>query len=112
MEYLERDFDDAIISNKNSQKDSQSLENQEYKPYSLLQEKIVDVLEVLRLAWWIEIVTKQPSCTYYFGPFVKANDAQIEINGYVEDLIKEGAIILNIQIKRYRPQILTVFAEE
>ncbi|MBF2017274.1 MAG: DUF1816 domain-containing protein [Rivularia sp. T60_A2020_040] len=112
MEYLERDFDDGIISNHNFRENSQSLENQEYKPDSFIQEKILDVLEIIGLAWWIEIVTQNPTCTYYFGPFVSAKKAQIEKNGYVEDLIEEGAIIFQIEIKRCRPQNLTVFAEE
>ncbi|PMB17234.1 DUF1816 domain-containing protein [Fischerella thermalis] len=112
MEYLERDFDDEIISKNNFQENSQSFATQEYKPDSFIQEKILDFLEIIGLAWWIEVVTKNPTCTYYFGPFISANKAQIEKNGYVEDLIEEGAIIFHIEIKRCRPQNLTLFAEE
>jgi hypothetical protein len=33
----------------------------------ILKESVVSVLEQLRLALWVEIVTEQPQCTYYFG---------------------------------------------
>lgn len=42
----------------------------------MLKEPVVSVLEQLRLALWVEIVTEQPQCTYYFGPFACAKSAQ------------------------------------
>jgi len=38
----------------------------------MLKEPVVSVLEQLKLALWVEVVTEQPQCTYYFGPFVCA----------------------------------------
>jgi hypothetical protein len=29
-------------------------------------------LEQIGEAWWVEIVTKKPDCTYYFGPFCES----------------------------------------
>jgi Domain of unknown function (DUF1816) len=37
-------------------------------------------------AWWIEIFTAQPKCTYYFGPFAGAEEAYLASKGFVEDL--------------------------
>jgi hypothetical protein len=37
-------------------------------------------------AWWLEIKTNQPTCTYYFGPFERAEEAEALKGGYIEDL--------------------------
>jgi hypothetical protein len=42
-------------------------------------------------AWWLEIKTSQPNCTYYFGPFDSEAEAESLKNGYIEDLEAEGA---------------------
>ncbi len=42
-------------------------------------------------AWWIEIKTNQPACTYYFGPFTSEAEAASMKGGYIEDLEQEGA---------------------
>jgi hypothetical protein len=42
-------------------------------------------------AWWVEIKTSQPSCTYYFGPFDSELEATTAKGGYIEDLEQEGA---------------------
>jgi Domain of unknown function (DUF1816) len=34
-----------------------------------------NLLNFLGQAWWIEINTVQPKCTYYFGPFIDQHDA-------------------------------------
>ncbi|MBW4482584.1 MAG: DUF1816 domain-containing protein [Tildeniella torsiva UHER 1998/13D] len=47
-------------------------------------------------AWWVEIKTSQPACTYYFGPFDSESEAHSAKGGYVEDLEQEGA--QNIQM--------------
>ena len=36
--------------------------------------------------WWLEIITKEPYCIYYFGPFDSLKEAQLEQGGYIEDL--------------------------
>ncbi|MFM7326796.1 MAG: DUF1816 domain-containing protein [Nodosilinea sp.] len=42
-------------------------------------------------AWWLEINTSQPPCTYYFGPFISQAEAESLKGGYIEDLEEEGA---------------------
>ncbi len=42
-------------------------------------------------AWWLEVSTNQPACTYYFGPFTSQAEAQALKAGYIEDLEQEGA---------------------
>ncbi len=68
--------------------------------------------EQLEFAWWVEIVTEQPSCTYYFGPFVSTQEAQWFLPGYVEDLEQEGHQKIRPQIKQCQPKNLTLFEEE
>ncbi len=58
--------------------------------------------------WWIEINTTIPRCTYYFGPFYTLNEALEHQNGYLEDLIEEGASGIAIAIEKCQPQNLTV----
>jgi hypothetical protein len=42
-------------------------------------------------AWWLEVSTSQPACTYYFGPFTSQAEAEALKAGYIEDLEQEGA---------------------
>ena len=58
--------------------------------------------------WWIEIQTNNPPCTYYFGPFETAFEAQALQAGYLEDLQQEQAQILTVSIKQCQPQQLTL----
>ena len=58
--------------------------------------------------WWIEIHTNNPQCTYYFGPFQTAFEAQALQAGYLEDLQQEQAQIVTAQIKQCQPQQLTL----
>jgi hypothetical protein len=59
---------------------------------AIIQEIQLNFLESLGLAWWIEITTKNPACVYYFGPFVSHHEARSQLDGYLEDLIQEGAM--------------------
>ncbi len=63
-------------------------------------------------AWWVEIKTSQPSCTYYFGPFDSEPEATAARGGYIEDLEQEGAqsIQTAVQYCRY-PDQLTITDE-
>jgi Domain of unknown function (DUF1816) len=69
-------------------------------------------LEKMGIAWWIEVITNQPRCIYYFGPFSSSYDAQASSNGYLEDLEQEKAQIINVDIKRGKPKQLTIFEDE
>ncbi|MDJ0800313.1 MAG: DUF1816 domain-containing protein [Calothrix sp. MO_167.B12] len=74
----------------------------------ILTEIQIDVLEKIGKAWWLEITTQIPSCTYYFGPFASTEAAQFAQSGYIEDLKQEGAQGIAIKIERCQPQRLTI----
>ena len=57
--------------------------------------------------WWIEILTNKPMYMYYFGFFNSYWEAEFSKNGYIEDLQKEGAEIVNIKIEKCQPKQLT-----
>lgn len=69
-------------------------------------------LEQLGLAWWVEVVTYNPCCTYYFGPFVSSNEAKFYQAGYIEDLEQEQAQIVTVDIKQGQQKELTICDEE
>lgn len=69
-------------------------------------------LEMTGKAWWVEIVTKKPDCTYYFGPFMSQREAQLSQLGYLEDLEQERPKLIAIAIKQCQPKELTIFEEE
>jgi hypothetical protein len=69
-------------------------------------------LEMTGKAWWVEIVTKKPDCTYYFGPFATHREAQVSQLGYIEDLEQERPQLIAIEIKQCQPKELTVFEDE
>jgi hypothetical protein len=71
-------------------------------------ELLTNAYQNLGLAWWVELKTQTPNCTYYFGPFLSATDAKVAIKGYVEDLEQEGAQGISFDIKRCKPSVLTV----
>ncbi|HIK43621.1 MAG TPA: DUF1816 domain-containing protein [Leptolyngbyaceae cyanobacterium M65_K2018_010] len=63
-------------------------------------------------AWWIEIKTSQPACTYYFGPFSSEAEAESMKGGYIEDLEQEGAQNIRWVIQRCsHPDQLTITEE-
>lgn len=72
------------------------------------------VLNLPRLGigdWWIEIVTSEPNCVYYFGPFSNLEEASSICPDYIQDLINEGAQNVSTTIKRCHPTELTKFSE-
>lgn len=71
----------------------------------------ISILESLGLAWWVEITTDSPRCIYYFGPFANDIEAEAAKGGYIEDLEKEGAQNIRVQVKRCRPTNLTIYDE-
>lgn len=58
--------------------------------------------------WWVEIVTAEPKCLYYFGPFDSYEEALSNQAGYIEDLESESALGIATTIKQCQPEILTV----
>jgi hypothetical protein len=77
-----------------------------------IEEILISLWEELGLVWWIEIITLNPSCVYYFGPFISFKEAKFSQNGYLEDLKEEKAIIVTVEIKQRQPKTLTIFVEE
>lgn len=73
-----------------------------------LKESLINLLHSFGWAWWVEIATQNPRCTYYFGPFLSPNDAKAAKAGYVDDLEQEGAQGIVIKIKRCKPVNLTI----
>lgn len=71
-------------------------------------ELLINASEGLGMAWWVEVVTQNPRCTYYFGPFLSSTEAQAATKGYVEDLETEGAQGIKVEIKRCKPSNLTI----
>lgn len=71
-------------------------------------ELLINAFQNFGLAWWVEIVTRNPRCTYYFGPFLSSSDAKAALSGYVEDLENEGAQGIVINVKRCKPDALTI----
>ncbi|HAX88387.1 MAG TPA: hypothetical protein DCY91_19500 [Cyanobacteria bacterium UBA11370] len=72
----------------------------------------IKILELIGLAFWVEIVTENPQCTYYFGPFVSQEEAEAAQGGYIEDLESEGALGIAVTVKRCKPTNLTIFNDE
>lgn len=73
-----------------------------------IKEILTNFFQSLGWAWWVEIVTQNPRCTYYFGPFLSTKEAHKAMNGYVEDLEQEGATGINVAVKRCKPANLTI----
>lgn len=70
---------------------------------------MIDTLNAYHQAWWIEILTAQPKCTYYFGPFAGAWEAEVASKRFVEDLESEFAQDIKIKIDRHsQPGLLTI----
>ncbi len=68
----------------------------------------LSLLQALGLAWWVEVKTENPNYTYYFGPFVAQDEAEVAKGGYVEDLEQEGATNIRLSVLRMKPTKLTI----
>ncbi|MBD2093019.1 DUF1816 domain-containing protein [Microcoleus sp. FACHB-1515] len=68
----------------------------------------ITLLEALGQAWWVEVVTEAPRCTYYFGPFASASEAEAAKSGYVQDLEQENAQNIRAVVRRCKPASLTI----
>ncbi|MFE4108208.1 DUF1816 domain-containing protein [Almyronema epifaneia] len=61
--------------------------------------------------WWLQIITDQPTCIYYFGPFETPQEAQLYQEGYLEDLSAEGAKVFPPTLVQGNPPELTIEGE-
>ncbi len=77
-----------------------------------MQEFFTSLINSLGMAWWVEVKTESPRCTYYFGPFLTADEAEAAKPGYVEDLQQEAAKGIVAVTKRCKPVQLTVYDED
>ncbi|HBQ99982.1 MULTISPECIES: DUF1816 domain-containing protein [unclassified Roseofilum] len=73
-----------------------------------VQDLLVNTQNFLGFAYWIEIKTQTPSCTYYFGPFQSIEEAEEVQHGYEEDLKAEAAEGISTLIKQCKPEALTI----
>ncbi len=64
------------------------------------------------MPWWVKIITQTPRCTYFFGPFDSAGEAQEYRSGYIEDLEDEGAQGIEVLVLQDRPETLTIYDEQ
>lgn len=76
-----------------------------------MKETLLQLLNLIGFAFWVEIGTTIPRCTYYFGPFLSKAEAEGAKEGYLEDLLGEGAQGIQVEIKRCKPKKLTIFDE-
>ncbi len=77
-----------------------------------MKELLIAILDLFGLAFWVEIKTDYPRCTYYFGPFLSYAGAKKAQSGYIEDLQAEGSQGINVKISRCKPKVLTIFDEK
>ncbi|MGK7908544.1 MAG: DUF1816 domain-containing protein [Synechococcus sp.] len=69
---------------------------------------LTGVAEALGLAYWVVVTTENPACVYYFGPFLRQQEAEDSKSGYIADLETEGAMGITAEVKKCRkPNKLT-----
>lgn len=73
-----------------------------------MKELLISLLNFFGLAFWVEIITESPRCTYYFGPFLTLEEAKTAKFGYMEDIETEGAQGIKVTLKRCKPSELTI----
>jgi hypothetical protein len=77
-----------------------------------MNELLTRFLSAIGFAWWAEITTDSPRCVYYFGPFLSEKEAKSCQGGYIEDLEREGATNIKVNVKRCKPSNLTIYDEK
>ncbi|GAB4319698.1 MAG: DUF1816 domain-containing protein [Leptolyngbyaceae cyanobacterium] len=77
-----------------------------------MQELFTRLIDLVGLAWWVEVKTESPRCIYYFGPFLTADEAEAAKPGYVEDLQQEDAQGIEAVTKRCKPVQLTIYDDD
>jgi hypothetical protein len=76
-----------------------------------VKETSIDICHTFGLAWWVEIITRNPNCTYYFGPFLRFHEARATEEGYIEDLQQEGSQIISVCSRRCKPSQVTLLED-
>ncbi len=57
---------------------------------------------VLGLAWWARVDTRNPDVTYWFGPFVRRSTLEKELQTFLADLRSEQPAVVEHQLLRTR----------
>lgn len=57
---------------------------------------------------WLKVRTQTPQCIYFFGPFDSRREARDHQDGYLADLIQEGAQDIRVTLQKKEPQVLTI----
>ncbi len=78
----------------------------------MLKKLFINLSQLSQGKWWIEVIATHPLCTYYFGPFNNAQEAEAMRPGYLQDLYGEGVHSLQVCIKRCQPTRLTIFDDD
>ena len=58
----------------------------------------------LGLAWWAKIETDQPSCTYWFGPFITKRSLKENISSFINELSDEGSKNIKYSLVRCKKE--------
>jgi hypothetical protein len=61
--------------------------------------------------WWVKIITRNPTYTYFFGPFESSTEAASHQMGYIQDLREEGAQEVQVALTKNHPSQLTIPGE-
>lgn len=77
----------------------------------MMKQLFLNLAQLGKGQWWVEIITHQPTCTYYFGPFTHFQEADAMRPAYIEDLLQEESSIIQVLVKRCQPTHLTVLHE-
>ena len=75
----------------------------------MMKKLLLNLSQLGKGEWWIEVMTTQPFCIYYFGPFSSAQEAAAHQPGYIEDLSQEGVKSIQAVVKQCQPAQLTIF---
>ncbi len=67
--------------------------------------------QIPEFGWWLKISTTKPMYIYYFGVFDSYYETVIHKNDYIQDLNREGSLIIDLQINRCQPKQLTICVE-
>ncbi len=57
---------------------------------------------ILGLAWWAKVQTKNPDITYWFGPFITRRSLNGALPTFIEDLSREGPDSISHTVLRCR----------
>lgn len=77
----------------------------------MIKQLFLNLVQLGKGDWWVEIITTKPNCIYYFGPFETSHEAETMRPSYVADLIEEGVFTIQTIVKQCQPTQLTIFED-